>query len=169
MSSVQGRWVFFLSGVVCAVWLLAIAAFLSHLVDHWPSDPVAEQAEASDRDFSKIGRTWKLRTQPTLPPVSATTLPLHDGRWGLLLCGVHEDDTLFEMGFRDGDVLIEVDGWRASTPRAALASFGRILAEEVRCVGVSRGSDIVSLRRGNDADHARNRAHHAIACMESSG
>jgi hypothetical protein len=148
MSSTHARWVFFLSGVVCAVWLLAVHAFVNHLMHHWPSDsevasetadPCARSAEASAE------QTWKLRTQPSVPPITATTKPLREGHWGLELCGVHEHDMLFEMGFRDGDILVEVDGWRPSSPRAALASYGRILADEVSRVEVSRGRRLVTL------------------------
>jgi hypothetical protein len=162
MSRTHGRWVLFLSGVVCAIWLLAIHAFVDQLLRDWPDDPrlVTEPCRPCAHGVSTeaaTGGTWKLRTRHDLPPITATTLPLDEGRWGLLLCGVHQHDVLFDMGFRDGDILVEVDGRRSSSSRAALASFGRILADEVRHVEVSRSSHIVTI----DIQASR-RAPHAL-------
>jgi hypothetical protein len=137
MSSTQGRWVFFLSGVVCAIWLLAVHAFLDDLLHRWPADEVVTEAEPCERPSAQ--QSWKLRSHPGVPPVEATTVPLPDGGWGLRLCGIHDHDVLFDKGLRHGDLLVEVDGWRPSSPRAALASYGRILADEVEEVGVTRG------------------------------
>ena len=137
------RLVLFLSGVVCAAWLLAIAAYLGHLHESWPSTTsrsldAPPRCELPAAEAACGHRSWKLRTAPELPPITATTIPLSDGQWGLRLCGVHVDDSLFEMGFRDADVLVEIDGWRPTSPRAALAGYGRILAGEVTTVAVSR-------------------------------
>lgn len=149
MSGLVRRWVLFLSGVVCAIWLLAIHAFVDPLLRQWPGASEVPPTPLCERDIAvEPTRSWKLRTQPGRPPITATAIPVASGGWGLLLRGIHDDDTLFAMGFRDGDVLIELDGWRLSSPRAALAAYGRILADDADLVNVARGSSTVTLAVG---------------------
>jgi hypothetical protein len=152
MGSTHRRLVLFLSGVVCAIWLLAIHAFLDDLLHNWPSrSSVQVTADAPPLcvlqrcAVSGGERSWKLRTRPVAPPITATAIPLDDDRWGLHLCGVFADDDLFAMGFRDGDVLLAVDGWHPSSPRGALSAYGRILTAEAHTAEVSRASSIVTI------------------------
>jgi general secretion pathway protein C len=69
-----------------------------------------------------------------------------DQRVGVKLSGIDEGSTYHRLGFREGDMIVEVAGYPIHDPQKALEAYAKLRNAERVDVKVQRGDETVMLR-----------------------